>query len=41
MLIVAILTPKSSTSLTDFIPLQVQEEQAVWAHYAAGRCGCC
>lgn len=36
MLIVAILTPKPSASLTDFMPLQV-EEKAVSAHHSAGR----
>lgn len=37
MLIIAILTPRPSVSLSDFRPLQVEEEKAVWAHYAAGR----
>lgn len=37
MLILAILTPKASASMAEFLPLQLQEEKAVWAHYAAGR----
>lgn len=36
MHILAILTPKPSTSFEEFEPLTLPEEQIVWKHYAAG-----